>query len=139
MASPAPDPSWGSSPADRPPSYDQGAPPALGYTDPGGATQVVVGTPATVELSVESTGPRPATVQWQVAPGSGGLTVSPSAGTLTTPAGVTGSAACGAPKRASLPLSVTARAAGSTPLHIELRSGTGTPLPPVVVDVEAVP
>ena len=133
-----PDPSWASSPADRPPSYGAGELPAVGSTSPSGAAQVVVGTPSTVELDAETNRAQPVTVHWQVAPGAGDVTVSPDSGTLILPA-AGASAACSTPRHASVPLTVTATTAGTTPLRIELRSGAGTALPPVVVDLDAVP
>ena len=76
------------------------------------------------------------TVRWQAVVAPGGLTVSPSSGTLTL-APVRGTATgCGPPRPMSQPLSVTAPATGSYSLRVNLSTTTGLALPPVVVDVD---
>ena len=130
-----PDTAWGSAPADRPPSYGAGALPGVGATYPSGSTTVTVGTPSALLLSVDTLAPAASTVTWQVAPGTNGLTVSPSSGSLQP----TTAASCGVPARAGVPLTITAAAPGTSQLRIELRSSSGVSLPPVVVDVDASP
>ncbi len=138
----SPDPAWGSSPADVPPSFGSGVLPAVGFSSPSGATTVVVGQPTTVQLGVALASSQAASVRWQVAPDAGGPTVSPSSGTLTLAApakGAGSSAQCGVPSRATQSLTLTAATAGSDSVHITLSTTGGIQLPPVVLDVVAQP
>ncbi len=130
-----PDPSWGTSPAARPPSFVTGQLPAVGYAVPSGATSTTAGQPTTIQLGVALAGDKATTVRWQAVADPGGLTVSPTSGTLTL-ASVRGNATgCGPPQPSSQPLSVTAPAPGSYSLRVNLSTTGGLTLPPVVVDV----
>jgi predicted alpha-1,2-mannosidase len=138
----SPDQAWGSSPATTPPSFGSDEYPALGFTSPSGATTVVVAQPTTVQLGVAQAGSQATTVHWQVASVAGGPAVSPSSGTLTVaaPTGAPGSPAhCGVPRPATQSLTVTAPAAGTSSVHVDLTTASGSQLPPVVLDVVAQP
>jgi predicted alpha-1,2-mannosidase len=132
------DPDWGSAPGAAPPSFGSGQLPAVGFSEPSGATTVTAGQPSTIQLGLASAGDERTTVHWQAVPDPGGVTVTPSSGTMTVPAGV-GSVNC--PATPSTPvtesLSVTAPAVGSYALRLTLTSTSGLTLPPVVVDVQA--
>jgi predicted alpha-1,2-mannosidase len=121
--------SWGSNPADSPPSYEAGALPAVGFSFPGGGTSVTVGQPASVQLGIRSATNTPAAVSWSVAPAPG-LTVSPTAGTLT----VAGSCIGGLSATA---LQVTAASGGAHVLKVLMHTASGQSLPPVDLDVTA--
>ena len=123
--------SWGSSPADSPPSYPTGTLPAVGFSFPSGATSVTVGQPASVELGIRSAIAQPAAVSWSVA-SAPGLTVSPLLGTLT----VVGSCVDGTSATA---LHVTATSGGAHVLQVVLHTASGQSLPPVDLDVTAAP
>ncbi|MGD0749488.1 MAG: GH92 family glycosyl hydrolase [Acidimicrobiales bacterium] len=139
----SPDPAWGSSPADSPPSPGTAALPAVGFSSPSGATTVVAGQPTAVQIGIAPAGSQAVSVHWQAASVAGGPTVSPSSGTLALvpPAGGSGSsaAACGLLHPATQSLTVTAPAAGSSSVRINLTTSGGTRLPPVVLDVVAQP
>jgi hypothetical protein len=138
----SPDPGWASSPADSPPSFGSGELPAVGFSSPSGATSLVAGQPASVELGAASAGGDASTVHWQVASVPSGLQVSPSSGTLAFAAAnvSAGSATnCGRPSSATQALTVTAAAAGTYSVRINLTTASGTQLPPVVLDVAAQP
>jgi len=138
----SPDPGWASSPADSPPSFGSGELPAVGFSSPSGATSLVAGQPAPVELGAASAGGDASTVHWQVASVPSGLQVSPSSGTLAFAAASVsaGSATnCGRPSSATQAFTVTAVAAGTYSVRINLTTASGTQLPPVVLDVAAQP
>ena len=139
----SPDPAWGSSPADSPPSPGTAALPAVGFSSPSGAATVVAGQPTSVEIGMAPAATGAVSVHWQVAPVAGGPTVSPSSGTLAlvAPAGAQGSnaASCGLPHPATQAITVTAPAAGTSTVRITLTTSGGTQLPPVVLDVVAQP
>ena len=129
------DPSWGSSPAAQPPSFGTGQLPAVGYAMPSGATSATVGQPTTIQLGVALAGDEETTVRWQAVVDPGGLTVSPTSGTLTLAPARGNATGCGPPQPSSQPLSVTAQATGSYSLRVNLSTTGGLTLPPVVVDV----
>ena len=138
----SPDPAWGSSPGDSPPSFGTGALPAVGFSSPSGATTAVVGQPTTVQIGIAPAGTGAASVHWQATSVAGGPTVSPSSGTLALlpPDDAPGStAACGVPHPAPQTLTVTATTAGAYAVRISLSTTGGTQLPPVVLDVVAQP
>jgi hypothetical protein len=102
----------------------------------------VAGQPTTVQIGMALAGYQATTVHWQAASNPSGLTVSPSSGTLTlAPArGGPGDAVeCGLPQPTSQPVSVTAPAAGSYALRVDLTTSSGEALPPVVVHVRVAP
>jgi predicted alpha-1,2-mannosidase len=138
----SPDPAWASSPSDSPPSFGSGALPVVGFALPSGATSLVVGQPASVQLGATSVGGKASSVQWQVASEANGLQVTPTSGTLTfdsTEKNPTSTATCGIPPHATQVLTVTAPAAGTYSLRVNLTTAAGTQLPPVVVDIESQP
>jgi predicted alpha-1,2-mannosidase len=118
-----PDPAWGSSSSAAPPSYGAGRLPAVGFSDPGGRITLEAGRPATVELGVRSAQPGGSTVVWRA--GGAGLTVTPDSGRFTL--------------RPAPPLTqalvLTSSAPGAHLLEVNLSTTTGTPLPPVVLEV----
>ena len=96
----------------------------------------------TIQLGAALAGTLATTVRWQATSNPSGLVVSPSSGTLIlAPArgGPGGPVECGQSKPASESLSVTAPAAGTYALRVDLTTFGGQVLPPVVVDVEASP
>ena len=137
------DPSWGSAAGSAPPSYGTGQLPAVGFSDPGGATTLTVGQATPITLGLAPAGTEAATVRWQIAP-SPGVTVVPSSGTLTIapPRTGTGTGApdgCSGAPPGTQTLRVTASAAGSAALRVNLSTTGGLTLPPVVVDLQAQP
>ena len=86
--------------------------------------------------------PRPgmtALDRWQAVPDPGGLTVTPSSGTITlapTRSGTGDPAGCRPTPPATQSLEVTAPTNGSYALRVNLSTTNGVTLPPVVVDVE---
>ncbi|MBV8462557.1 MAG: glycoside hydrolase family 92 protein, partial [Acidimicrobiales bacterium] len=127
-----PDPGWASSPADRPPSYDAGQLPAVGYSLPSGATSVTAGRPATVQIGAAPAGGAPTTVSWHVSSIPSGLTVTPTSGTLAV-------AACATAHPVTQSLTVTGTSAGSFPVRVQMSASGGVALPPVVFDVSVQP
>ncbi len=132
------DPGWGSAPGAAPPSFGTGELPAVGFSQPSGATTVTAGQPSTIQIGLALAGDARTTVHWQAVPDPGGVTVTPSSGTMIVPAGVGG---VNCPASPSTPVTeavgVTAPAAGSYALRIDLSTTSGLTLPPVVVDVQA--
>ena len=139
----APDAAWASSPAAHPPSFETDQLPAVGFSLPSGAATAAVGQPTTIQIGAALAGTQATTVHWQAASSNpSGLVVSPSSGTLAlAPAGggSTGAAQCGPAKPASQALTVTAAAAGTSTLRLDLSTSGGHALPPVVIDVQAAP
>jgi hypothetical protein len=130
-----PDAAWGSSANASPPSFRTGQLPAVGFSLPSGATTVTAGQPATVQIGVASAGVQATTVHWQAEPNPGGLTVTPSSGTLTL-----AQAGCTPTAPATQSLSITAPAgAGSSSVRVNLSTADGLTLPPVVIDVQVQP
>jgi putative alpha-1,2-mannosidase len=124
------DPSWGSAPSAAPPSYGSGQPPAVGFAVPSGATTLRAGQPAPITLGLVPAGTASATVHWQVAPVAGGVTVTPSSGTLTVPG------ACRPSAQSTQTVTVAAPVAGTISLRVNLNTAGGVALPPVVVDLQ---
>lgn len=138
----APDATWGSSPAAHPPSFEADQLPAVGFSLPSGATTATVGQATTIQIGAALAGTQGTTVRWQASSSPSGLVVSPSSGTLNlAPAGggSAGPVQCGQTKPVSEALTVTAPAAGTYALHVDLTTTGGQALPPVVVDVQASP
>jgi predicted alpha-1,2-mannosidase len=118
--------SWGSAPADAPPSYGP-VYAAAGSLSPASA-EVQPGQSASETLSVSSTTSATQTVSWTASSTSGsGVTVSPSSGTLSVPANGT----------ASVPVTVTGGSTdGDYSVDFALSTAAGSALPadlPVIV------
>jgi hypothetical protein len=118
--------------AASPPSFAAGAPPAVAYSVPSGATSTTVGQPAKIELGAVAADEQTTAVSWHVASAPAGLKVSPSSGTLAV-------LVCASLRPSPQLLTVTATTAGTYPLRIDLQAQGGQALPPVVVDVNAQP
>ncbi len=130
----SPDPAWGTTAADRPPSFAAGRIPVVGFSLPSGAVTVHVGVPATLWVGVKAiTGGAPV-VQWR-ATSTGPITLGTTAGSLSPPSSAPGR--CASPGPVSQPLSVTATAPGTGTVTLVLRTVTDQALPPVVVEVAA--
>ncbi len=137
-----PDTAWASAPRSSPPSFGTGELPAVAFSSPSGATSVVAGEPASVEIGAAAAGARAASVEWQVVSAPGGLQVTPSSGTLLiAPSNAASGTAstCGPAHAAPQTITITAPTAGSYPLRVDLRTADGRRLPPVVVEVSARP
>jgi hypothetical protein len=135
------DPSWGSAARAAPPSFGAGQLPAVGFSDPSGSTVLTVGRQTPITLGLAPAGTEGATVRWQAAPSSG-VTVMPSSGSFTITPPRTGSGApdgCSGVAPGTQTLSVTASAAGSAVLRVNLSTTGGLTLPPVVVDLQGQP
>ncbi len=130
-----PDPSWASSPAASPPSYASGRLPAVGFSYPGGATSVPAGGSTTVYLGVQPARTGPSTVSWSAS--GTGVDVVPSRGhfVVGSPAGRPSSATTTSTPPVQA-LSLSASTPGSHAVDIQMRTGAGTALPPVVIDVD---
>ncbi|HWE66802.1 MAG TPA: GH92 family glycosyl hydrolase [Acidimicrobiales bacterium] len=126
-----PDPAWGSSAADRPPSFATGRLPAVGYSFPSGGTTIQVGQPATVQLGLRQAAAGTSTVDWS-ASSADGLVAAPSSGVFTVH-----STACGPAGQTAQSLTVTAATAGAHVLTVQLHTSDGRTLPPVVLTVQA--
>jgi len=124
----SPNKKWGTASSDAPPSFPQGAAPAVPFTTPGGALTMTVNSPIAFQLGVQEEsqiGPAQA-VTWHLvtAPGTTGVTVSSDSGTLNVTSG-----------RAVTSLDITAQRAGDFALTFDL-SQAGTPLPDLTLDVD---
>ena len=127
-------------PSASPPSFGTDQLPAVGFSSPSGATTASVGQPVTVHIGMALAGYQTTSVHWQVAAVPAGLQVAPSSGTLTLGLATGGPGAppmCALPSPTTQSLAVTAAAAGTYPLRIEMTTTGGTELPPVVLDVIA--
>ncbi|WP_369390348.1 GH92 family glycosyl hydrolase [Streptomyces sp. CG1] len=119
-----PNTKWGAGPQDAPPSYRQGELPALGYLSsqsevitPNSTTQATLG-------ARDATGTKQ-TVTWS-ATASGGVTVSPAHGTLSTAPGSDGTA----------PVTLTAGTTeGRDQVTFHMKTADGTKLPDVSMSV----
>ena len=136
-----PDPNWAASPAASPPSFTTEQLPAVGFSMPSGATTLMPGRSTTIHIGIAAAAEGATSVEWQAQPGPGGLTVSPSAGTLglgSSDAAAPHPPPCAAtaPVTAAVTVTAPATATGSIPLRFELHTAGGTTLPPVVVDVD---
>jgi hypothetical protein len=102
---------------------------------------LTVGQPASIALGLSPAGNEGAAVHWQVVPSSG-VTVTPSSGTFTiTPSPTrTGTPdGCSEAPPDTQTLSVTASAAGSAVLRVDLSATGNVTLPAVVVDLQVQP
>ena len=106
--------SWGSAPADAPPSYTDGLRPAVGYLSDQSVT-IAPGSSDTVQVGAQNATASDQRVNVDVsAPAGSGLSVSPSSGTISVPAN----------GRATLP--VTVSASSSAPLGFNWVTATLT-------------
>jgi predicted alpha-1,2-mannosidase len=136
------DAAWGSAPADSPPSFGSGELPAVGFSSPSGAVSVTVGQSVRVQIGAVPARVGVGTVRWTVSDEPPGLQVTPSSGTLdlgAAPSSGTPSSTCPTPHQVTQGLSVTPSAPGSYALHVTLTTTDDQALPPVVVDVSALP
>ncbi len=120
----SPDKSWGSEPANVPPSYGTARLPGVAYSLPNGATTLVAGKQATIQLGFRSASAGSVKATW-TATGTDGLAIHPGSGTL--------GAGSSAPNLQTLLL--TGRSPGHAEVDIVVRSSTGLALPPVIVNV----
>jgi predicted alpha-1,2-mannosidase len=126
----SPNKGWGAGVSATPPSFSEGAAPAVPFTTPGGSLTVAANGSATFQLGVQEGSPSPGsereTVAWHVASSAqkGGIAVSPSSGILSVVNG-----------RQTEPLRVTATGPGTFALTIDLTQGD-TPLPSLTLDVD---
>jgi hypothetical protein len=127
----APDKHWGTKPSAAPPSFSEGAAPAVGFTVPGGAVAVNAHASTSLDLGVQEEVDRTTAtpVTWQVvsSPGAANVSLTPSAGRIE----VTG-------RRATVSVQVEAGTPGTYPVTIKLRQGS-TVLPTLTVDIDVSP
>jgi predicted alpha-1,2-mannosidase len=125
----SPNTTWGSAPADAPPSFRQGEEPFFTSTDPGRVKVQPGGEAQDATVTVRSLRAAGTTVHWTAAPPDG-VTVTPSDGDFTVPASGTGTDK----------LSVSAAAGAepgfySIPLTLTLPDGTALPKTAVAVTI----
>jgi predicted alpha-1,2-mannosidase len=120
-------PTWGTSPSAAPPSFQEGAAPAVPFTTPGGELTVPANSSTAFQLGVQEAGESGsgAAVTWHLVTPTGttGVTISADSGTFTTQNG-----------RGTTPLRVTSGDPGRFPVTFDLRQG-GVPLPSLTLDV----
>ncbi|MGO8869936.1 MAG: GH92 family glycosyl hydrolase [Acidimicrobiales bacterium] len=128
----SPDTFWGASPSAAPPSFTEGAAPAVPFTLPGGSVTLAAGTTATVQLGVQEGPPPPraapvGTVAWHVvpSPAAAGVTVSPSSGIVRL-----------STVRLTVPLQVAVGGPGTYAVTVDLTQG-GRRLPTLTLEVDA--
>jgi predicted alpha-1,2-mannosidase len=125
----SPDRTWGVSVSAAPPSFSQGAAPAVPFTDPGGSLSVPLHGSATFNLGVQEASRSEGSmavesVSWRAVP-SAGLSVSPVSGTMAVVGG-----------RSMTPVRVTAAEPGASTVTFDLTQ-KGTPLPSLTLDVSS--
>lgn len=109
-----PDTSWGAAPGDAPPSFRDGEKASLPFADPARA-MIPPGSSGSVAIGVQDLSGTTRTWHWSVVPPPAGVTVTPSSGDLTVPAGTTA--------RANVTVSVAAgMAEGSYRVPVTLTS-----------------
>jgi len=122
----SPNRQWGTAASAAPPSFSQGAAPAVAFTAPSGALTMAANSSANFEMGVqeESAGPSDV-VKWYVVPATGllGVRVTTPSGTLVVSGG-----------RAETMLHVTSGSPGTYPVTFNLAQG-GTSLPNITLDV----
>jgi predicted alpha-1,2-mannosidase len=139
----AADPTWGAAATSRPPSYRTGRIPAVGFSIPSGAVSARVGMPTTIQLGLKAVAPGGPAVTWHAST-VGGLALRATGGTFPSPP-ATGpdrgmarkTASCPTPAAVTAELVVTATAPGTATVDVTMKTVAGTPLPPVVVSVDA--
>jgi predicted alpha-1,2-mannosidase len=121
-----PDKTWGTAANARPPSYQTGQDPAIGYTDPSGPVVVTAGDSPKITVGVQGTGLHDTAVHWSADTGDGDITVTPSSGTLSvSPDG-----------RASIPATVSVAGSipsGFYPVSFDFTTSDGQTLPGGVI------
>jgi hypothetical protein len=130
---------WGTTASAVPPSFSQGAAPAVGFTSPGGALTMRADSAASLALGIQqsmqpsrgvsrATADHAATVTWHVVaqPGVLGVHVSPASGTFSVHG------------RATTPLLVASGSPGAFSITFIL-SADGVALPKLVIDVQVTP
>ncbi len=125
----APNTAWGAGPGSAPPSYSQGAAPAVAFTSPTGVLEAPVGTPAELTLGLQSDVAGPTTVLWSAS--AHGVTLAPSSGQLVLPA-----ASGGTYPRADTTVHLTASAAGTQDVQFRFSvPGSSARIPSLTVQV----
>lgn len=135
----APDRTWAADPARAPPSYTADQLPALGFTQPNGATTVAAGGSAPVVLGLQQVSTGGPEVRWS-ASATPGLTVSPESGVFAPargdPGGARGPGSCQSPAPLRQTLRIGASAPGAGRVVVSLETAAGAALPPVLLDVK---
>ncbi|MBO0803656.1 MAG: GH92 family glycosyl hydrolase [Nocardiopsaceae bacterium] len=108
--------SWGSSPQDAPPSYGAGLKPVVGFL-PSQQVTVAPGGSTTVRVEAENVTGRPQSAQVSLS-APAGLSVTPSSGTISVPAGGTGTL--------SVTVSAPQGSSGAHTVPITLTTGSGS-------------
>jgi predicted alpha-1,2-mannosidase len=142
-----PDKTWATNPQSAPPSYGSGELPDVGFSVPIGGATISVGRPAAVQLGIQPVSLGAPEVVW-TASATGGVAVSPRSGILGSPgsAGSLGTSdvsdgaepSCSYPAPVTQVLELTAVSAstGHAQVRISMRSTSGVPLPPVVMNLD---
>jgi hypothetical protein len=131
---------WGSNPANAPPSYGTGELPSVGFSVPSGGTTVTVGHPTPIQLGLQPVSEGAPGATW-TASATGGVTVSPRSGTLGSPspgastAATTATPSCAYPTPVRQTLEVTAATSGRAQVSITMHSTAGVAPPTVVVNL----
>jgi predicted alpha-1,2-mannosidase len=128
-----PDTTWGSAAVDSPPSFATGRLPAVGRSVPSGGLTITVGHPTTIQIGLKNIAAGTPPVRWSTA-GASGLTLSATSGQF---ASAPSTKRCASPAPQTQVLTITATAAGSYSVVVDLHTTAGAALPPVVVDVVA--
>jgi len=129
----SPDTSWGASPADSPPSFGTGRPPAVGFSLPSGGITMHVGQSSTLQLGIKAITAGGEAVRWSAVPVRG-LALSAGSGVFPP----SRSATCSSPGAVTQSITLDASVAGSFSLVVHMQTVNGTTLPPVVVDLVVV-
>ena len=132
-----PDKTWALDPQNAPPSYGGGRLPGLGFSVPSGGTAISLGHPSTIQLGLQPVDEGEPGATW-TATETGGITLSPSSGTLIPKAGVGSSlteASCNYPPPIEQKLVLTGTSPGSAQVRISFHSDSGVALPPVVLNI----
>ena len=124
-------PTWGSSPGSAPPSYDQFAAPAIGFTIPSGAVVTQTDKPATVTVGLQSDQDAGMTFTWSAK--SSGVTIVPSSGQLVLPA----LPATGPFPRTSVTVELTAMSSGTRDVQFTFSvAGQSARVPSLTLEVD---
>lgn len=121
-----PNTKWASQPSAAPPSDATNLLPALGYTNPSSQIIVTPGSTTTISLGARSLSSKAQQVTWKATAGSG-ISVGPTNGTVSVPAGGNGTQA----------VAITAPATeGRYLVNFALTSSTGATLPTTEIEVD---
>jgi len=129
---PRPDQAWGAGPTAAPPSFPDGAAPAVGFTMPSGEVQARPGTVTTLTLGVQSDQRRRQSVAWR-AIASPGVSVTPTSGRLLLSASRPGTGF------ARTTTTVAVDVDSGTPGVVRVVLSAPAALPPIVLDVNPAP